>query len=249
MTKMKIGVTANILLNDSGYFAGEMKCIVSRDYLLSLEKAGAIVVVLPVMKEREDIRQQLQGLDGIVVSGGADIDPHFYGESVHGGCGPLIPEVDQYDIEVFHLAEEMHIPVLGICKGIQAMNVAFGGTLYQDLLTEREGSYQHTQKTYRNYPTHDLYVEKDSFLYPVLSSRCRVNSFHHQAVRDVANGFRVIARSEEGVIEGIQKEEGSFMVGVQFHPEMMAQADNTTMLHLFRAFLTECEKNKVVKKG
>ena len=242
MRKRRIGVTTNLLLNDKGYFAGEQRCSISRDYVLSLEKAGAIVVLLPVMKEEEDIQAQLEGLDGVVLAGGADIDPYLYGESVHDCCGPLIPEVDRYYLNVIHIAEKIGLPVFGICKGIQAVNVAYGGTLYQDLPTERPQSVQHSQNTYRYYPTHSITVEKDSFLYPILGESCRVNSFHHQALKDVPDCLKVIARSEDGVVEGVQKKEGSFLVAVQFHPEMMGQADNKTMISLFQAFVNVCNK-------
>lgn len=241
MSKLRIGVTTNIVINTTGYFAGENRVNVSRDYVLSLEKAGAAVVLLPVMQDEETIEAQLQCLDGVILCGGADIDPSLYGESVHMHCGPLIPEVDAYYMKVIKLAEKLQLPVFGICKGVQAINVAYGGTLYQDLATERPGSYQHSQQTFRDCPTHSVTIEKDSFLYPVLTETCRVNSFHHQAIKDVAPCLKVIARSEEGIVEGVQKTEGNFVAGVQFHPEMMAQSGNETMIRLFKAFLEQCQ--------
>ncbi len=120
------------------------------------------------------------------------------------------------------------------------MNVAFGGTLYQDLGTQVDGSYQHSQKAPRQDGTHYISTEEGSFINQITGAREMVNSFHHQAIKDVADEFVVTAKSDDGVVECIERQTGSFMCGIQWHPEMMAKFDNQTMINLFKQFILKC---------
>lgn len=239
MKMVKVGITANLQINETN---GSMRSCVNQNYVDSVEKAGGVSVVLPVVHTYDEVKLQLKGLDGVILSGGYDIDPVLYGSDVHDKCGFFLKEVDDFYMNVIKAAEEMGLPVFGICKGIQAINVYYGGTLYQDLQSEMDGAIMHWQKTLRGNPVHSVTVKKDSFLGSVFKDGVRVNSFHHQGVKNVAPGFRITARANDGLVEGIEKKKGNFTVGVQFHPEMMAEFENEDMIHLFEAFLKECEK-------
>ncbi len=239
MRKVKIGIAGNYLRTDShDVFSGMERAYVNRDYVDSLIHAGAVPVILPPMEDGLDVL--VEGLDGVLMSGGYDIDPALYGQDTKNTCGYTDRSVDQYYINLLHEAEKKNLPVLGICKGIQAINVAYGGTLHQDIATEVEGSLKHVQDAKRFHGTHEIQIKKDSFLGSVLGEKARVNSYHHQSVDHVADGFEVCATANDGIIECIAKKEGSFMVGVQFHPEMMAAFHNQDMERLFEAFVKVC---------
>jgi putative glutamine amidotransferase len=239
--KKRIGIAANISIVESGTFPGLYRSYVNNDYVESLEKADCIPVLLPVIGDHDDIPGQITGLDGIIFSGGYDIDPSLYNEQPLPQLGFVMKETDQYALRLVHEADKAAIPVFGICKGIQIINVAFGGTLYQDITSQIPGAILHSQKAPRYEPSHAITVEPDSFISNVLERRALVNSFHHQSVRKVAGGFTVTARSDDGVVECIERTGGTFICGVQFHPEMMAKFGNETMIRLFREFAAICK--------
>ncbi|MDD6422727.1 MAG: gamma-glutamyl-gamma-aminobutyrate hydrolase family protein [Intestinibaculum porci] len=238
MNKPRIGIVANLLTNTENMFPGMLRSYVNQDYITAIEKAGGIPILLPVMQNLEDVSSQLIGLDRLILSGGDDIDPALYGEDIHPSCGPLMPSVDRYDLALIHAADQLGLPVMGICKGMQAMNVAFGGTLYQSIADEWPGAIQHAPAMPRYEPSHKITLE-DSFLKIILGEETRVNSFHHQAIKDLGKDLKVTAYAPDGIIEGIEKTVGTFMFGVQFHPEMMAAFDNPQMIHIFKAFFNK----------
>lgn len=240
MKKLRIGIAANLLIVEGGMLPGIYRSYVNHDYVESLERAQCIPLLLPVLSDLGDVRDQLCGLDGIIISGGYDIDPLLYGESPLPGQGFAMREVDTYYMALIKAADGLKLPVLGICKGIQAINVAYGGTIYQDLKSQRPDAFQHTQQAPRCNPSHYVNIEKDSFLGSVLEEKELVNSFHHQSIKGLAEGFYVTARSDDGVIEGIERLKGSFMCGVQWHPEMMAKFGNEKMVALFQRFGQQC---------
>ena len=240
MKKLKIGIAANILIMDSGMMPGIYRAYVNNDYVESLEKAGCIPVMLPVLSDIEDVKAQVEGLDGIVLSGGWDIDPFLYGEQPLVQQGFTMREVGRFYLAVIQAGDTLSIPIFGICKGMQAINIAFGGTLYQDIGSQMKTCFQHVQQAPRYDATHKISIEKGSFLESVLGKEAMVNSFHHQSIKTVASGFRITARAGDGVVESIERDSGSFICGVQWHPEMMAKYDNKIMLQLFQAFAGKC---------
>lgn len=240
MRKPRIGITGNILIMEGGMLPGIYRSYVNNDYVESLEKAGCIPVLLPVISDLDDVKEQMEGLDGIVLSGGYDIDPTLYGEQPMPGQGFTMNEVDRFYLAVIHAADEKKIPVFGICKGIQAMNIAYGGTLYQDLRTQQPDSGQHVQQAPRYSAIHQVEIVKGSFLESVLGEKEMVNSFHHQSIKETAPGFCVTARALDGVVEAIERKEGTFMLGVQWHPEMMTKFGHENMTKLFQKFAEKC---------
>lgn len=218
--------------------AGQDWNYVAGDYAYAIERAGGVPVLLPRTLDPEPLHLLIDRLDGVLISGGHDIDPSLYGERIKGVCGRIVPERDVYDLEVTRYAYRTGKPILAICRGTQILNVAFGGTIYQDL--EQNGFEHHfMSNSPRECPVHQNTLEEGSILHSVFGSTVRVNSFYHQAVHDPGDGVTITARSEEGVPEGIEVTGGnSFVVGVQWHPEMMFTSEEQQKL--FQALITAC---------
>lgn len=232
MRKPVIGITANVITLNNG----AERSAVSTDYINTIEQAGGIPMVLPVVFEKNTIRQQAEFIDGLLLSGGYDVDPLLFGEQPVEGLGYVDPDRDAHEMELTKIATLMNIPVLGICRGIQLINIAFGGTIYQDVRNV-PGGIKHMQNARNNVPTHTVEIAAGSLLYSVFGHSVTTNSFHHQAIKDLAPGFIATARTLDGVIEGIEQPDSQFLVGVQWHPEMMA-AKYPGMLELLKKFIS-----------
>jgi len=231
-----VGVTCSSYSpNESGE---TRKHTLPHDYVHALTKAGSEVVILPA-GDGESARRLAESLDGVVLSGGADLDPTHFGEGPHPKLGYIDPERDQFELALVKAAIQAGTPVLAICRGIQVLNVAMGGTLYQDIPSQINGAIKHRQEAPRYHASHKVIVERHSKLAGMVGAgEVLVNSFHHQAVRQVAPGLVVSARSPDGVIEGIESAHDLFVVGVQWHPECMTDR-YPAMLEIFAAFVAE----------
>lgn len=234
----KIGISAGLYINNKMFNDYKMTCV-ANNYMNSVMLAGAIPFVLPCIANEEVIEEQLKNLDGIIFSGGEDCLPLIYGEETLSKCGKITPERDEADIMFLKKALELRIPILGICRGTQVLNVILGGSLYQDLsYMEKDVFLKHQQELNQAQASHKVQIEKDSFLSDIFGEEAWVNSFHHQAVKELASCFRVTAKSSDGVIEAYESLcEEHFMLGVQWHPEMMAARGNEQMLNLFKKFI------------
>ncbi|WP_141430835.1 gamma-glutamyl-gamma-aminobutyrate hydrolase family protein [Bacillus sp. 03113] len=209
------------------------------DYIKSVELAGGSPVILPVTQNVESLSTILSKLDGIVFTGGSDIDPQYYGEALHHKLGSIDPKRDKHEIDLSkYVLEKMDIPVLGICRGVQLINVASGGSLYQDLKTQIAGSNRHDLvNSPKHHPVQPIHIKKDSKLFEILSNdQIQVNSYHHQAVKDLGKGFEITATAPDGVVEAIEMNGSRFVLGVQWHPEMMFDQSNDAQL-IFEAFV------------
>lgn len=247
--KPLIGILTNLLIVESGVFAGAERIYVNRDYASSVLRAGGTPLLLPIICDAAAMQQQIAAVDAILISGGQDVQPHHYNEEPSPLLEAVCPERDEYEMAVVKQAFSLGKPIFGVCRGLQLINVVFGGSLYQDITNYFPSApFQHTQKikkedAHQNDEPHTVDIAQNSWLSSVFEKETLItNSFHHQAVKDLAPGFRVNARAKDGVIEGIEKIDGSFVMGVQWHPEMMTEK-HPDMQKLFCAFVTEASKS------
>jgi putative glutamine amidotransferase len=229
MTKPLIGIGSDVYLT-----AGERTRAFAFDtYIQSLRRAGAVPVVIP--PQPENAADVIAGLDGILLAGGDDCDPAAYGAEAHPTVEPMDPRRQANDLSLARLAREQGIPTLGICLGLQVMNVAAGGTLIQDIDSELQTEVAHVSPP-ENRIHHDVSLESGTRLQQIVgAAELHVNSSHHQAIKDVGAGLRVTAHAPDGVIEGLEDPRHPFYLGVQWHPEDMPDDDSAT--RLFGAFV------------
>jgi putative glutamine amidotransferase len=201
---------------------GITRCSRMDDYVASVEKAGGRVRVL----ETGDSPRKVVGeIDGLLLTGGGDVDPVFYGEDRHESVEDAEPGRDEFEIDLARRAMEADVPVLAICRGTQVLNVAAGGSLVQDIPSAIDTRLPHSITMPRDADAHEVRVSQGSRLERALGGRldtsqsCRVNSRHHQSVGRVGRGLVASATAPDGVIEGIEKPDAAFCVGVQWHPE------------------------------
>jgi len=215
---------------------------IRRTYIQAVLDAGGLPVLVPPAPE-EVLRAVLDRLDGLLLPGGVDIAPAEFGEQPHPKLGQVEPERDRLELPLCRWALAEGKPVLGICRGIQVMNVAAGGTLYQDIPAQYATQIVHAADTSlpRGYIAHDILSQPTSQLaVHVGGGSLHVNSWHHQAVKDLGAGFVVSARAPDGLIEGIEMPRHRFAIGVQFHPEDLYQADER-IRRLFVGFVAACK--------
>ncbi len=188
-------------------------------YREAIEGVGGLPVLLPLTSNSHTMLGYLKKVDGLVLTGGEDLNPLLFGENPLKELGAVNPHRDFFELSLCKLFLDSGKPVLGICRGLQVLNVAPGGTLFQDLSAQLPDSMQHDQKAPKNHTSHEVFIEKPSFMYHLCDLQViKVNSFHHQAVKSCGRDFRVVAWAMDGVIEGIEKKQG-FALGVQWHPE------------------------------
>lgn len=238
--KPVIGITASYLWKKRSLSLKEA-------YVKSIRKAGGIPILLSPFMEVDDA---LEIVDGILFAGGGDIHPKHYREEIGPKIRSIEPYRDEFEIELFKKSLEKGIPILGICRGAQLINVALGGTLYQDLASEVVNSMKHDwfvrgeDLLPRDYPIHRVKIKLNTKLFEILKPNVandavlEVNSYHHQAIKRLGEGLKATAYAPDGVIEAVEMGEG-FVIGVQWHAEWM---DN--MHPLFRAFVDEALKRK-----
>lgn len=209
-------------------------CTLAQAYYMSVVEAGGTPVVIPSYDNEKALVSLLDTLDGIVLSGGADIDPEYLGEEALEGVS-INPRRDGKELMLVRLAVDRQIPVLGICRGIQVLAAALGGKLYQDIKSQHDREcIEHSQTIARGLPSHQVRLEKDSLLYSFFGKdSLQVNSFHHQAVKEVPAGFRVTAVAPDGIIEGMESTSFRPILGVQWHPECFLLENDRTMLPIF----------------
>ncbi len=207
-------------------------------YIIALESAGLVPVVVPPLSRPEAARSIVSRVEGIVLTGGEDVDPALYGQARHEKGGEPNRARDDTEIALVAAARDMHRPVLAICRGPQILNVALGGTLYQDISSDVPGSLVHDAADRRTSRVHDVEIEPGSRIGRAMSAtRISVNSLHHQSARDVAPGLRVTARAPDGIIEGLESDTDEWwVIAVQWHPEEMNDSPESWDRGLFRAF-------------
>ena len=240
-----IGVTANLREDPKSEEQRPLGHFVRADfdYVDGVVGAGGIPMVLPPIVE---IAEKVVGrIDGLLLSGGSDLDPSYYGEEPVPELNPTVPKRDAFEMALVEHALERGIPVFGICRGLQVLNVALGGTLYQDLPSQLHPDLiAHRQRVPKWQWSHEVEVDGNSKVAGIMETDAiRVNSYHHQAIKDLSDDLVAVAHSSDGVIEAAESPNLSerWLVGVQWHAEAMRDADRQNH-NLFRAHVSAAER-------
>ena len=227
-----LGYKAPLIGISGNYRGGD--CTLAEGYYQSIVEAGGTPVVIPPYDNEAALVSLLDRLDGIVLSGGADLDPGYLREEPLD-CVSVNPRRDSQELMLVRMAVERHIPVLGICRGIQVLSAALGGKLYQDIKTQHDREcIEHSQTIARGLPSHEVRIVGDSLLHSLMGvDTLAVNSFHHQAVKEAPEGFRVTAVAPDGIIEAMESTSFRPILGVQWHPECFILENDRTMMPIF----------------
>lgn len=206
-------------------------------YMEGITLAGGIPIMLPLIQEEDTIAQLAEQCDGFLLTGGHDVSPELYGEEILPECGECSTERDQMEQRLLKIALELDKPVLGICRGIQFLNAALEGTLYQDIPSQLPSNLEHHQKPPYHIPSHKVEIYEGTPLYELVQKQeMWVNSYHHQGIKKLSRFLRVMACAPEGLVEAVYMPEKKFVWGVQWHPEFSYKTDEDSA-RIFRAFV------------
>jgi len=228
-----IGITGNF---------GEKGCELAEVYYRSILEAGGTPLIIPPYENQDALLDTLTHIDGLMLSGGGDLNPLFLGEEPSPALGSVNPKRDLAELLLVRLAYDRQIPMLGICRGIQLITAALGGKLHQDIAKgmPEANTLKHSQKMPRDYASHDVQLAEDSLLKTIFKTEhLPVNSFHHQAVREPGPRLKVTATAPDGVIEAVESTEHKSIIGVQWHPECFIQRGERYMMPLFEWLVDE----------
>ena len=247
MEKMPvIGITSAYIqhsLNSEGVY-------IHHDYHRAVLEAGGIPIILPATADESAALSYLGLCDGFILSGGEDIDPVFFGEAPIPEMGSIFKERDIMELFLTKKLIEFKVPFLAVCRGIQVLNVACGGSLYQDIPAQLPSAAEHNQKTHRSNAFHTISIAETSLLQNILGvTEPAVNSLHHQAVKELGTGLIKTAVSKDSLIEAIEVEGHPFGIGVQWHPESLAAAGDLPSKSLFSALVRASVKKVIVPDG
>lgn len=222
-----IGITTDI---KDGSF------VIEDAYARAVAKAGGIPILIPSIPESPGLlKETVSRIDGLLLPGSRDMDPKFYNEEPHPKLRPMSIERTETEFIVLKESSERRIPVLGICGGMQLLNVFFGGSLYQDISSFLPDAMPHEKGA-----VHDILIEDGTLLHKMSgSSKFHVNSYHHQAVKEIGRGLRVSATAPDGIVEGIESREPRYIVGIQWHPE---REQSELADRIFESFVEECRQ-------
>jgi putative glutamine amidotransferase len=236
----RVGITPDRGALGSGR-SGEQLLFLRERYFGAILDAGGLPLLLPITAAPAAIRAMLDSLDGVLVSGGDfDIHPGLYGEEPTASLGTVKSERTEFEMEVISMALTRGLPLFGVCGGAQAINVFLGGTLYQDIATQVPNAIAHQQGAIREIGGHSIKIHEGTRLKEIVGrSSLEVNTTHHQAVKKLGKGLIANATTEDGLIEGIESEDDAFVLGVQWHPELLIHRD-IFQRKLFSAFVSAC---------
>ncbi|EIM07508.1 hypothetical protein A1A1_04842 [Planococcus antarcticus DSM 14505] len=206
--------------------------------------AGGLPIMLPHLTDEADIDEIAEHIDGLFLAGGYDIDPTLFGEEPQPQLGVIIPARDAFELALAKKVLALKKPILGVCRGAQILNIAVGGDMYQDITTQVKGDLlQHQQRAPKFHGSHFLDVTEGSLLHRLTRQRrLKVNSRHHQANRHVPAPFIVSGVSSDGIVEAIESTQHQFALGVQWHPENMARAEDSASIGIFSGFIAACRE-------
>ncbi|MEJ6950707.1 gamma-glutamyl-gamma-aminobutyrate hydrolase family protein [Natronospora cellulosivora (SeqCode)] len=230
MRRAVIGISANYNSDINAF-------TLSSYYTKAILKAGGVPVILAVTLNNEIIKEYISMIDGLILSGGGDIDPLIYSEEPIKEMGSISPKRDYFEIELVKQADNAGLSILGICKGCQLINIAMGGSVYQDIYQQNITEIKHIQEAPSWYPTHHINIIEGTYLHKIIKKRrSHVNSIHHQSIKKLASNFKIAARADDGVIEAIEKNADKFVMGLQWHPETML--DSSDSILIFKEFIS-----------
>jgi putative glutamine amidotransferase len=244
-----IGITGYHIRGEEGYgglfrgVPGQGFSVFGHDYIHSVQKVGGIPLTIPV-GEQSTSEAIIERLDGVILSGGEDIDPTLYGSHPDQRCWMMAPERDRYELEVLATSLRLNKPVLAICRGMQLVNIHFGGTLYIDIEDYSEKVLAHQfGKAPRWYLAHRVKLISEMLKNLYMAEEIQTNSYHHQSVKDVGVGLQIAALAEDGIVEGLFHPEHPNLLAIQWHPEMMS-VQNEAGLIPFRWLMDQIEKER-----
>jgi len=239
-----IGITAD-LDNGGSRTSTEPTLFLPERYTTVVEQAGGAPLVLPFTNLKPTLRRYLDSIDGLLISGGNfDIHPRYYGEKAIKELGNVITARTEFEIDLAGLALARDMPILGICGGAQAINVLLGGSLYQDIATQCASAGEHQQSGKKATGGHRIEVKEGTLLHSIVErASMEVNTTHHQAVKALGKGLVVNAVADDGIIEGIESVRNSFVLGVQWHPEVLARRQ-PAQRRIISCFVERCMRRR-----
>lgn len=210
-------------------------------YVKAVLEAGGIPIIIPVMEEEGILKDYLDLVDGLIFTGGEDVSSLYFDEEPIKEVSSTDLDRDKSEMELFHLAYEKNIPMLGICRGLQLINIGLGGDIYQDLFKDIPDAIGHVFLKNAHEPHHTIKIEKDSILYEAFGKETLlINSIHHQSIRKLGKNLKATSTASDGVIESAEATDGRHIYGVQWHPEAMG-IKYKEYYKLFECFLEKCK--------
>ena len=236
-----IGITADYIFEVKGNYPNPMPMdLVAGNISIAVRQAGGIPIILPTAPE-EAARSYADIIDGLILSGGYDVDPSFYGQDTRALTGITCPERDLSELSLTDEMVKKNKPVLGICRGLQIINSLFKGTLHQDLSYYKDAYLKHQQETPMKHATQKVSIKAGSYLADLIGEEAAINSLHHQLINEVGEGLEVVSRAKDGAVEAVEcMEDGRSILAVQWHPEDMFETDESQM----RLFIDLIERSK-----
>ncbi len=212
------------------------------DYARAIETAGGAPFVVPYIENDEMLSVLVEKCDGVLFTGGVDVDPPLYGEKKRDYCDTVQPKRDDLELRLFRLIENTSLPILAICRGIQLVSIALGGTLYQDIYEDGVATLAHKTTEPRYGYAHEVVVVEGTPLHTLTGSdRMRANTFHHQAIKELGRGLKIMALADDGIIEAVYGEGERYLRAYQWHPERLHYTDEVNM-RIFTDFIDACKK-------
>ena len=219
----------------------ELSTMVQNPYIYAIERSGGIPILFPYVDDGETIEHLVDICDGFFFTGGADIAPKRYGEEVKDNIVDIQEHRDEFEFHVFQKVKKTSKPVLAICRGSQLVNVALGGTLYQDIPSEVQTKILHRQIELKFSHSHDVRIMINTPLYEMMKAeRIKVNSFHHQAIKTLGEGLEIMALAEDGIIEAVYSSGRQYIRAYQWHPERLFETDTQSRI-IFEDFIYNCK--------
>ena len=203
-------------------------------YVSAIEGIGGAPLLIPYIEDENRLDEVLALCDGVLFTGGVDINPSCYGEQKRDTCGEISPYRDEIELKIFDKAIKRDMPILAICRGCQLVNVALGGTLYQDIPSEYDTHIRHVQIEDKRSYSHEVIINEGTPLFALLrETRIRANSFHHQAIKELAPSLSVMATADDGIIEAVYSTSASYLRAYQWHPERLCDENNKKIFEDF----------------